>query len=102
MVVNLVRPEKGRLFHKICDMNINMQWTLKELREKLSRQFKTLSEVKGNQFVFVDNDFKDVVPYKEEKLSVARIFKAYVRVKIVRGTGMKRELYELNFSSKKS
>ena len=87
MQVNLVRPDQGRLFHKLCDMNINMQWTLKELREKLSRQFKTLPDVKGKHFVFVDNDFNNVVPYKEEELSVARIFKAYIKVKIVRGTG---------------
>jgi hypothetical protein len=87
MQVNLVRPDQGRLFLKLCDMNINMQWTLKELRNKLERQFKTLPEVKGNHFVFVDNDFNNVVPYKEDQLSVARVFKAYVKVKIVRGTG---------------
>ena len=87
MPVNLVRPDRGILFHKLFDMNINMQWTLKELREKLCKRFKTLPEVKGNYFVFVDNDLNDVAPHKENEFSVARIFKAYVKVKIVRGTG---------------
>ena len=89
MQVNLVRPDGGRLFHKVCDMNINMQWNLKELRQKLSRQFKTLPEVKGKHFVFVDNEFNNVVPHKEEWIIVGRIFKAYIKVKIVRGTGEK-------------
>lgn len=68
-------------------MNINMQWNLKELRQKLDRQFRTVQEIKGKHYVFVDNDFNNIVPHREEEINVARIFKAYVKVKIVRGTG---------------
>lgn len=87
MQVNLVRPQRGRLFHRLGEANVNMQWNLKELRQKLDRQFKNFPEIKDKRYVFVDSDFNNMAPHGEEEIMVRNIFRAYVKVKILHGTG---------------
>ena len=87
MQVNLVRPQKGHLFHRLGELDVNMEWSLKELRHKLNKEFKNVRELKDKRYVFIDSDFNNLVPHREEEIVVRNVFKSYVKVKILHGTG---------------
>ena len=89
MQVNLVRPHQGRLFHKLGELSVNLQWNLKELRQALDKHLARNTELQRKQYVFVDNDMNNMATYKEEDIVVGKVFKTYIKVKILQGTGEK-------------
>ena len=84
LYVNMVSPESGNVFRRLGDVNANMQGTLGELRRSLDNQFGNRAELKNKDYVFIDRSFKDIAPRNEDATLVENVYRANVKIKIVR------------------
>eukprot|EP00794_Sanderia_malayensis_P001197 gene1197-570_t len=82
MEVKQLREEGIKTLHRVCQVSVNINGKLEDLRVKLA-EFPFLARQK---FVFLTSKFESINPRKESSIAVNRIYKSIVKIRILHGT----------------
>ena len=83
LYVNLVKPDSGYLFQRLGEIKVNIQGSLKELREILDAELGNMEDLRNKRYIFVDNDFNNIEPSREDQTTVQSVFMSNVKIKII-------------------
>ena len=82
--IKQLREEGIRVLHHVGEIECNINGTLEDLREEIANK----SFLRREKLLFLTSKLEAINPRKERDVTVRRIFKKAIRIKILHGTGV--------------